>query len=131
MKALIGKKFFSNFDKNSKVLLFLNILINFTLHETMNHDTRDLSLITKSVKQLIKEKNRMNKNLVKLRCSLSDNSVSDLETFKTLQNKLTSLIASSKQKYYTKAARKFYSVYSEKSLNRYKSTLHPSYDSSR
>lgn len=86
-KLWLGKRVFlyltklNERNKNSKVLLFLNILLKWILHETIYHNNRDLPWITKSVKQLIKEKKRMNENLVKLCRSVSDNGVSDLETF--------------------------------------------------
>ena len=52
------------------------------------------------------EKNWTYKNFAKLKCSGVSNSESDLETFNTLQNRLTSLIAEPRKIYYPKIARK-------------------------
>lgn len=52
----------------------------------------------------VTEKNRINRNFEKLKCSGMGNNVSDFKIFNTLQNKLNSLIEESKQKNYTKIA---------------------------
>ena len=71
--------------------------------ETINYGDRDLPWITKNMKQPT-EKNRICRNLAKPKCSGMGNNVSHFERFNTVQNKLNSLIAESKQKIYTKIA---------------------------
>ena len=96
---------FANLDINDKVYLFnktiKNILSNFIPHETITFDDRDPPWINSQVKHLINEKNAMYKNYLK-----NNKSNQSFETFQSFQSQLSSLIASLKNKYYSKVAKR-------------------------
>ena len=96
---------FANLDINDKVYLFnktiKNILSNFIPHETITFDDRDPPWINSQVKHLINEKNAMYKNYLK-----NNKSNQSFETFQSFQSQLSSLIASLKNKYYSKVVKR-------------------------
>ena len=96
---------FANLDINDKVYLFnktiKNILSNFIPHETITFDDRDPPWINSQVKHLINEKNAMYKNYLK-----NNKSNQSFETFQSFQSQLSSLIASWKNKYYSKVVKR-------------------------
>ena len=78
-----------------------NILSNFIPHETVTFDDRDPPWINSQVKHLINEKNAMYKNYLK-----NNKSNQSFETFQSFQSQLSSLIASLKNKYYSKVVKR-------------------------
>ena len=96
---------FANLNINDKLYLFnkpiKNILLNFIPHETITFDDRDPPWINSQVKHLINEKNAMYKNYLK-----NNKSNQSFETFQSFQSQLSSLIASLKNKYYSKVAKR-------------------------
>lgn len=88
---------------NKKVIIsretIFNIFSNFILHETIYCDNRDPLWRTSSVKQLIAEKNSLHRNFVEFKFRGIGNNESDLKLFNTFENKLTSYVKESKQKY--------------------------------
>ena len=78
-----------------------NILSNFIPHGTITFDDRDPPLIKSQVKHLINEKNAMYKNYLK-----NNKSNQSFETFQSFQSQLSSLIASLKNKYYSKVVKR-------------------------
>ena len=75
-----------------------NILSNFIPHETITFDDRDPPWINSQVKHLINEK-----NVIYLKNNKSNQS---FEMFQSFQSQLSSLIASLKNKFYSKVAKK-------------------------
>ena len=97
---------FANLDINDKVYLFnktiKNILSNFIPHETTTFSDRDPPWINSQVKRLINEKNAMYENYLK-----HNKSSQSFETFQSFHSQLSSLIASLKNKYYSKVAKNY------------------------
>ena len=104
-KGFPWERSFANLDINGKVYLFnktiKNILSNFIPHETITFDDRDPPWINSQVKHLINEKNPMYKDYLK-----NNKSNQSFETFQSFQSQLSSLIASLKNKYYSKVAKR-------------------------
>ena len=96
---------FANLDINDKVYLFnktiKNILSNFIPHETIAFDDRDQPWINSQVKHLINEKNALYKTYLK-----NNKNNQSFEMFQSFQNQLSSLIASLKNKYHSKVAKR-------------------------
>ena len=96
---------FANVDINDKVDLFNKILknklSNFIPHETITFDDRDPPWINSQVKHLINKKNAIYKNYLK-----NNKSNLSFETFQSFRGQLSSLIASLKNKYYSKLAKR-------------------------
>ena len=80
-----------------------NIIRNFTSCETITFDDRDPSLITSRIKEVITDKN-VAFNRFGNKKGFVNNS-SNLERFSSLQNKLSSLIETSKPEYFSKIAK--------------------------
>ena len=105
----VWEKAFHNVDVNKQVMLFnetvLNIIRNLISHETLTFDDREPPWITSCIKEkMIDDSNLAFKRFVNEK-GFANNS-SNLERFSCLQNKLTSLIETSKQKNFPKIAKK-------------------------
>ena len=102
------EKAFHNVNVNKQLMLFnktvLKIIRNFIPHETVTFDDRDPPWITSRIKKLINDKNLIFKRFVNKK-GLINNS-SNLERFSSFQNKLSSLIPTSKQEYFSKIAKR-------------------------
>ena len=103
----------ANFDwekvfHNVDVMLFnetvLNIIWNVIPQETIKFDNRDPPWITSYIRKMNKDKNLAFKRFVNKKCFV--NNSSSLERFSSLQNKLSSLIETLKQEYFSKIAKK-------------------------
>ena len=96
---------FTDLDKNDKVYLFNKtietILSNFIPYETITFDDRDSFWINNQVEHLINEKNALYKNYLK-----NNKSNRSFKTFQSFQNQQSSLIASLKNNYYSKVAKR-------------------------
>ena len=96
---------FADLDKNDKVYLFNKtietILSNFIPYETIAFDDRDSLWINNQVEHLINEKNALYKNYLK-----NNKSNRSFKTFQPFQSQPSSLIASLKNKYYSKVAKR-------------------------
>ena len=96
---------FADLDKNDKVYLFnktiKTILSNFIPYETIAFDDRDSLWINNQVEHLINEKNALYKNYLK-----NNKSNRSFKTFQPFQSQPSSLIASLKNKYYSKVAKR-------------------------
>ena len=78
-----------------------NVIASCIPHETLIADDRDPSWINKKAKQLIAEKNEIDKRYVKEKTNPKI-----FDKFKCLQNELNSIIESIKQKYYSRLLNK-------------------------
>ena len=90
-------KIFHNVDVNSQVLFnetVLNIIRNFIPHETVTFDDRHPLWITSRIKKMINDKNLVFERFVYKKGFV--NNSSNLDRFGSLQNKLSSLIETSK-----------------------------------
>ena len=98
INAFDWEKAFSNTDVDKIVYIFnttiINILCNFTPHETVLFDGRDLRWMSKKVKKLIYEK----KNIF-ICCRRSNNNKQLLDRLKDLQTQLNFFIEKSKGKF--------------------------------
>ena len=101
ISGFIWERSLANLDINGRVYLFdktiENIVSNFILQESITFDDRDPPWINSQVRHLINEKNAIYKNYPK-----NNESNKSFETFQSFQSQLTSLIASLKNKYYSK-----------------------------
>ena len=79
----------------------LDIIRNFIPHETVTFDDRDPP---SRIKKMINDKNLVFKRFVNKKGFV--NNSSNLERFSSLQNKLNSLIKTSKQEYFSKIDKK-------------------------
>ena len=82
----------------------LDIIRNYIPHETVTFDDRDPPWITSRIKKMINDKNLVFKRFV-IKKGFVNNS-SNLKRFSSLQNKLNSLIKTSKQEYFSKIDKK-------------------------
>ena len=83
--------------------IVLNIIRNFIPHETLIFDDKDPPWISSRIKKIINDKNWAFKCFMKKK-HLVNNS-SSLERFSSLQNRLSSLIRTSKGEYFSKIAK--------------------------
>ena len=77
------------------------IFQNFIPHETVIFDDRDAPWITNRIKKIISDKNLAFKRFLNKKGFV--NKSSNLERFSSFQNKLSSLIQTSKQEYFSKS----------------------------